>query len=175
MPNIGRFHSQDPWLGNDRKPGTLNRYVYVLNSPPNGIDPSGLLCVMGFGNCDEESDLIADIYRAIPIPDDFCLPGDLGCWGGDEYADWLETVNYPVLHREWENSWVNTRIVKPLHDMEIDRLWTTRPRDMIPQVQVGKTLADTSRALLHQETPFMTTDVMIDLSVEFHHGHNDNI
>jgi hypothetical protein len=41
-PLTGRFLSLDPWRGSAWRPGTLNRYVYVLNNPINAFDPSGL-------------------------------------------------------------------------------------------------------------------------------------
>jgi RHS repeat-associated protein len=94
---VGRFLTRDPWEGTPSQPQTQNSFVYVLNNPSNLSDPSGLICVFGFGNCDEEPDLAVELYRAIPIPSDFCLPGNLGCWGGDEYADWLEDEYYPSL------------------------------------------------------------------------------
>jgi hypothetical protein len=52
-PLTGRFLSLDPWRGNERRPGTLNRYVYVLNNSINGTDPSGLRCLFFDKNCDE--------------------------------------------------------------------------------------------------------------------------
>jgi RHS repeat-associated protein len=42
QPEVGRFISKDPWAGDLWRPGTLNSYVYVLDSPVNRIDPSGL-------------------------------------------------------------------------------------------------------------------------------------
>ena len=94
-PRVGRFVSRDPWPGIQQQPRTRNGYTYVLNDPINRTDPSGLICIFGFGNCDKEPDLVAELFRAIPIPADFCLPGNLGCWGGEEYADWLENEWIP--------------------------------------------------------------------------------
>jgi RHS repeat-associated protein/uncharacterized repeat protein (TIGR01451 family) len=42
QPETGRFITMDPWAGNVWMPGTLNRYVYVTNSPVNNVDPGGL-------------------------------------------------------------------------------------------------------------------------------------
>ena len=42
QPEVGRFITKDPWPGDDQRPGTLNGYVYVLNSPVNYADPTGL-------------------------------------------------------------------------------------------------------------------------------------
>jgi len=42
QPETGRFITKDPWSGNRLAPGTLNRYVYVLSSPVNYADPTGL-------------------------------------------------------------------------------------------------------------------------------------
>jgi RHS repeat-associated protein len=42
QPETGRFITKDPWAGNVRRPGTLNRYVYVGNNPVNLADPGGL-------------------------------------------------------------------------------------------------------------------------------------
>jgi RHS repeat-associated protein len=42
QPEVGRFVTKDPWEGDVWRPGTLNRYVYVHNSPANCEDPSGL-------------------------------------------------------------------------------------------------------------------------------------
>ena len=42
QPGTGRFISKDPWPGDLQRPGTLNPYSYVTNSPANLRDPSGL-------------------------------------------------------------------------------------------------------------------------------------
>jgi len=87
-PNLRLFVSTDPWRGFASQPQTLNGYTYVLNGPVNFSDPRGLLCIFGFGNCDDEVDLFALPYHL--LPDDLCLPWGLGCLGGGDYADWLE-------------------------------------------------------------------------------------
>jgi RHS repeat-associated protein len=97
-PETGRFLSKDPWTGNVHIPQTKNGYVYVLNNPVTGQDPSGMICIFGYGNCDEEEDIGAAIatlpYRV--FPQDFCL-GELGCWGGQAYADFLQNEYYPYI------------------------------------------------------------------------------
>jgi RHS repeat-associated protein len=40
---LARFLSQDTRLGDVRRPLTLNRYIYSVNSPVNYLDPTGLL------------------------------------------------------------------------------------------------------------------------------------
>jgi hypothetical protein len=40
-PYLNRFISPDPWEGSIYQPGTLHKYVYVLNNPINLADPSG--------------------------------------------------------------------------------------------------------------------------------------
>jgi RHS repeat-associated protein len=42
QPGTGRFMTKDPWPGDVSNPGTLHGYTYVLNSPVNYADPSGL-------------------------------------------------------------------------------------------------------------------------------------
>jgi RHS repeat-associated protein/uncharacterized repeat protein (TIGR01451 family) len=42
QPGTGRFVTKDPWRGDVSNPGTLHGYTYVLNSPVNYADPSGL-------------------------------------------------------------------------------------------------------------------------------------
>jgi RHS repeat-associated protein len=106
QPGTGRFLSQDAWRGNVWRPATLHRYVYVLNNSVNGIDPSGLRCLFFDQNCDEVAekawDWVTDRAQDVVtlpwrvIPGDFCL-GSLGCWGGEEYADWLEEENFPSI------------------------------------------------------------------------------
>ncbi|MEW6686734.1 MAG: RHS repeat-associated core domain-containing protein [Candidatus Edwardsbacteria bacterium] len=44
-PNIGRFGSEDPVVGLVSLPQSINRYIYVGNSPVNFIDPTGLQAV----------------------------------------------------------------------------------------------------------------------------------
>ena len=41
-PNVGRFISPDPLFGSPDDPQSLNPYSYVLNSPVNFVDPTGL-------------------------------------------------------------------------------------------------------------------------------------
>jgi RHS repeat-associated protein len=38
---VGRFLSQDPWNGSIQQPGTLHKYIYVLNNPIRYRDPTG--------------------------------------------------------------------------------------------------------------------------------------
>ena len=40
-PHISRFTSRDPVAGKFKEPLTLHRYLYCLNDPVNGVDPSG--------------------------------------------------------------------------------------------------------------------------------------
>jgi RHS repeat-associated protein len=42
QPEVGRFITKDPWVGDAWEPGTLNRYAYVQNNPVNSTDPRGL-------------------------------------------------------------------------------------------------------------------------------------
>ncbi|MCZ7670532.1 MAG: RHS repeat-associated core domain-containing protein [Chloroflexi bacterium] len=78
-PNTNQFMSRDPWNGIMQQPQTLNGYSYVLNNSVNFTDPSGLVCIFGFGNCDEEPEYLTIPWRL--APNNFCLPGNLGCWG----------------------------------------------------------------------------------------------
>ncbi len=43
---IGRFLSQDPYLGDITNPQSLNRYSYVLNNPLKYTDPTGKMAVL---------------------------------------------------------------------------------------------------------------------------------
>jgi len=70
-PRLGRFMSADPLGGDSGAPQTLNRYAYVVNSPTNFTDPSGLWCDPGFTPCGQGS------WDSSPIP------------GGDNEFDFL--------------------------------------------------------------------------------------
>jgi RHS repeat-associated protein len=53
-PSIGRFISPDPLAGHRAYPQSLNRYLYVLDSPTSNIDPAGRDCfssLTDFGGC----------------------------------------------------------------------------------------------------------------------------
>ena len=104
-PGLRLFMGRDPFSGILEFPFTQHGYTYVLNNPVNFTDPSGLICIFGFGNCDEEPDLATIPWRL--IPGDFCLPGDVGCWGGTDYADWLDNNYYPSLPLQYtyNNVW----------------------------------------------------------------------
>jgi RHS repeat-associated protein len=41
QPGTGRFVTRDPWVGDTRKPGTLDAYLYALDNPVNLVDPTG--------------------------------------------------------------------------------------------------------------------------------------
>jgi RHS repeat-associated protein len=41
-PGVGRFVGMDPFRGVANDPRSLHKYSYVLASPPNGVDPTGL-------------------------------------------------------------------------------------------------------------------------------------
>ncbi|KYK36550.1 MAG: hypothetical protein HXS46_19460 [Theionarchaea archaeon] len=40
-PEIGRFLSRDKWKGDQRKPQSMNKYIYCMNNPLKYTDPSG--------------------------------------------------------------------------------------------------------------------------------------
>jgi RHS repeat-associated protein len=61
QPEIGRFISRDPWPGQVGRPGTLNRYAYLLNDPINASDPSGR-CPPGVPECRDEQGRPIDSY-----------------------------------------------------------------------------------------------------------------
>ncbi len=42
QPATGRFITKDPWAGDMRQPGTLNRYLYGANNPVRLVDRTGL-------------------------------------------------------------------------------------------------------------------------------------
>jgi RHS repeat-associated protein len=129
-PATGQFLSPDPWRGNVWRPGTLNRYAYVLNDPINDRDPSGLRCLFFDQNCDEVAEKAWDWVTGrvqdvatVPwrlFPGEFCL-GSLGCWGGEEYADWLEDEYYPNFS-EYESYWTSPPEHTP-HSPLTPELW----------------------------------------------------
>ena len=41
-PTMGRFVSQDPFIGADTNPLSLHRYLYTSGDPVNNVDPTGL-------------------------------------------------------------------------------------------------------------------------------------
>ncbi|HUI06542.1 MAG TPA: hypothetical protein VL486_06010 [Verrucomicrobiae bacterium] len=43
-PNTGRFQTADSYEGDQEDPPSLHRYVYAVDDPVNGIDPSGNFC-----------------------------------------------------------------------------------------------------------------------------------
>ena len=40
-PEMGRFLTQDKWIGDYRRPQTLNKYIYCVNNPLRYADPTG--------------------------------------------------------------------------------------------------------------------------------------
>jgi RHS repeat-associated protein len=52
-PRLGRFMSIDTLAGQHANPQSLNRYTYVNNDPINLTDPSGMECIEG---CDDGDD-----------------------------------------------------------------------------------------------------------------------
>ncbi len=47
-PEVGRFITQDTYLGDENEPPSLNRYLYAYSNPTVFIDPTGNQAMMGF-------------------------------------------------------------------------------------------------------------------------------
>jgi RHS repeat-associated protein len=59
----GRFLSPDPWNGSIQQPGTLHKYLYVLNNAINFVDPSGyFLQCRDNGTCFDNKYSISNPY-----------------------------------------------------------------------------------------------------------------
>jgi RHS repeat-associated protein len=67
-PGTGRFLGQDPLTGSMRNGQTQNPYPYVVNSPTNWTDPTGMC--LGLGSCGPIDDIpnpIEPIKQAINV------------------------------------------------------------------------------------------------------------
>jgi RHS repeat-associated protein len=110
-PLVGRFISADTIVPSPGNPQDFNRYSYVRNNPLIYTDPSGhglkedlekLVGKVVDWAGDRISDALVLPWRL--IPGDFCL-GSLGCWGGEEYADWLQNEVHPNLGEDLYWTW----------------------------------------------------------------------
>ncbi|SDO05174.1 RHS repeat-associated core domain-containing protein, partial [Paenibacillus sp. yr247] len=81
-PNIGRFISQDTYIGIAAIPQSLNRYAYTLNNPVKYIDPSGHCPADENGNCDSGGG--SDGGGGDPGSGGGSDPGDPGTGGGGD-------------------------------------------------------------------------------------------
>jgi hypothetical protein len=105
-PGTGRFIIKDPWPGTFQIPGTLHGFAYVLNNAPNGTDPTGLWCIFGLGDCDEDPDLAAIAYYYL-LQTDFCVTiGDTWCWGGEDWGiDPWDPANNEMFYDDMYWTW----------------------------------------------------------------------
>ncbi|MGB3904696.1 MAG: RHS repeat-associated core domain-containing protein, partial [Anaerolineae bacterium] len=90
QPETGRFITKDPWRGDVRGPGTLNRYVYVQNNAINYTDQSGLREWAGEGPpplCPECQELMHPIVFTWPAGPEEEIP---------EFEEWV---------KEWPDPW----------------------------------------------------------------------
>ena len=98
-PWAGVWLTREPLPGQAWAPRTWHRYQYAYASPISYYDPYGLQGEGPTGAHPPEcvplwARLLSFPYRLISW--NFCLPGNL-CWGGAEYAQWLETQYYLQL------------------------------------------------------------------------------
>jgi RHS repeat-associated protein len=108
QPEVGRFITKDPWAGDVWRPSTLDPYPYVTNDPINLVDPRGLqdegeswwrntFLDPGYWRSQRHlqpqalASLASSPWRI--LPGEYCLPGDLGCWGGEHYGGSLESLH----------------------------------------------------------------------------------
>ncbi|GEM_PF-4206832 len=85
-PSIGRFISPDSKPGQLSSPETLNRYIYVLDSPADLADPSGLSATgSGLGTCIIDYCRYHNIYEEIggASSDPLHLQGLIYKWNTD--------------------------------------------------------------------------------------------
>ena len=101
QPEVGRFITRDPWAGFTGRPGTLNPYVYVTNSPINRVDPRGLEGGEPGGICPECKEKLhgADLdwlfdWFSDDEPEIWRVQGQCP----EAYHQW-------VLHWEWPDPW----------------------------------------------------------------------
>ena len=59
-PSVGRLDRLDPWIGDETRPTSLNKYTYAENDPVQNSDPSGLATLI-----DQMQSLGLDAMRAL--------------------------------------------------------------------------------------------------------------
>src|SRR5712691_4921843 len=102
-PSVGRFISQDPIAGDSSDPQTLNAYIYALDAPTTGIDPSGLGVYVSAraDPCRASKDFWSHFEcsftnpQAIILGLEFSPEGaavGLGIWGVEESAPYLPLI-----------------------------------------------------------------------------------
>jgi len=79
---IGRFASQDLWKGDNRRPQSLNGWIYVVGNPVNLTDPSGLT-----PKCDD------------PFPFPRCFIIYITGFMGGQPGGWAERGQHEFLNR----------------------------------------------------------------------------
>jgi len=91
-PATGRFLGQDPADADYNAPGTLNRFVYVLNNPANLLDPTGL-CLFGI-SCKDALKIAACVtpgFQSICVAEATGLDDEarsVGLWAVDGFVDY---------------------------------------------------------------------------------------
>lgn len=128
-PNLGRFLSVDPMLGDPRVPQSWNRYAYVINSPINNVDPSGMkpcdaavIATLPEGIVCEQAEATAD-----PPPSD-SMNLFLAGMGGSRALDRLSSA-VPFTSRDASNfvagfgNGVSLGITDQIQDMWDEAVW----------------------------------------------------
>jgi RHS repeat-associated protein len=90
-PGGGRFLSVDPVLGNLLRPGSWNRYAYVLNNPMNYTDPTGMRDTGSIVTCSGPGGGIPCI--TVTAKDPLTLRDHLNA-ALDEAADQMKNASY---------------------------------------------------------------------------------
>jgi len=95
-PEIGRFISRDPWPGVRARPGSVNRYVYVQDSPTFRIDPSGYKAMALLSDWPSDVALAEEPLGAAPCPARLSVQGVQSSFAGNLFGGYL-TASFSLL------------------------------------------------------------------------------
>jgi RHS repeat-associated protein len=106
-PSVGRFLTEDTFMGEVSNPQSLNRYSYVMNNPVNMVDPTGHEPVPAWVRNQEDYSLKYNQFGDIWVTEDWTFDSYQRVASATTLYDTIQTNKYiqQIYHQTVTESW----------------------------------------------------------------------